>query len=76
MRDYEKEHKRQRLLAEIRTDRKEIFDKLDCVDIRLNKITTSEYQEITQDLRPSQVAMLEHERYHQAKVRGAYDFVR
>jgi len=76
MRDYEKEYKRQRLLAEIRADRKEIFDKLDRVDMRLNKITTNEYKEIAQDLRPSQVAMLEHERYHQAKARGIYDFVR
>jgi len=76
MRAFEKEYKRQRLLAQIRADRKEIFQRLDRVDIRLSKITHDDYKEITQDLRPSQVALLERERYQQAKARGAFDWGR
>jgi len=76
MRDFEREYKRQRLLAEIRTDRKEIFDRLDRVDMRLSKITHDDYKEITQELRTAQVAILEQERYPQAKSRTIYDFVK
>jgi len=76
MRNFEKEYKRQQLLAQIRTDSKEIFERLDRADIRLNRITHDDYRKIAQELRPSQVALLEQQRYHQAKARGAYDFVR
>ena len=76
MRVFEKEYKRQRLLAEIRTDRKEIFDRLDRVDMRISRITPDEYKEIIQELRPTQAAMLEQERYYHAKSRAIYDFVR
>ena len=76
MRNFEKEYKRQQLLAQIRTDRKEIFDRLDRADMRLSKITHDQYREIAQELRPSQVAMLEQQRYHHEKTREFLDFVR
>jgi len=76
MRDYEKEYKRQQLLAQIRTDRKEIFDRLDRADVRLNKIMADEYKEITQELRPSQIFLLEQQRHNHEKSRRIYDFVR
>ena len=75
---FEKEYKRQRLLAEIRQDGKEIFADLDRADVKLNKITNDDYREITQDLRPSQIALLENERYNhtQIKAKGFYDLER
>jgi len=76
MKVFEREYKRQRLLAEIRTDRKDIFHRLDRVDIRLSRITHDEYREITKELRPSQAALIERERHSQAKAKGLYDFVR
>jgi len=76
MRSFEKEYKRQQLLAQIRADRKDIFDRLDRADVRLNKITHDQYREIARELRPSQVALLEQQRYNQEKARGIYDFVR
>jgi len=79
MRVIEKEYKRQRLLAEIRPDGKEILTKLDRADMKLNKITNEDYKEITQELRPSQVTKLENERYNQTKetnMRQIHDFVR
>ena len=80
MKVFEKEYKRQRLLAEIRADGKEIFERLDRADVKLNKVTQEDFREISQELRTSQVAMLESERYNErynnTKARGIYDFVR
>ena len=76
MREFEKEYKRQRLLAQIRADRKEIFDRLDRVDMRLNRITADDRREIAQGLRSSQIALIEGERHRQPNVRGAFDWVR
>jgi len=79
MKVFEKEYKRQRLLAEIRPDGKEILTKLDRAGMKLNKITNEDYKELTQELRPSQVTKLENERYNQTKepnIRQIHDFVR
>ena len=80
MRDFEMEYKRQRLLAEIRADGKEIFERLERVDVRLNKITRDDYREIARELRPSQRVLIkpqyEQERYNREVPRSFYDFVR
>jgi len=75
MKGFEKEYKRQKLLAEIRPDHKEIITNLDHADIKLSKITPEDYKEITKDMRPSQIALIENERYNQTKAKEI-EFVR
>jgi len=74
--DFEMEYKRQRLLAEIRADGKEIFEHLERVDVKLNRITRDDYKEIAQGLRSSQISMLEREGYNREVTRSFYDFAR
>ena len=76
MLELESEYKRQRLLAEIRTDRKEIFARLDNADMKLGRITPEDYRGLTPKMRDSQIIVLENERYNHAMERGFYDFVR
>ena len=76
MQDYETEYKRQILLAEIRPDRDEIFRNLDRTDMKLNKITQDDYRELTQNMHPSQITLLETERYNQTKRKEIFDLER
>jgi len=76
MRDFEREYKRQYLLAEIRVDGGEIIVRLDKTAAALRKITNDDYREIAQELRQSQRVIIERERERQTRARGFYDFVR
>jgi len=62
-REFEMEYKRQRLLAEIRPDGREILQSLNRADVRLNRITGEDFREATSGLRPRQAEMLQRRRY-------------
>jgi len=78
MREFEMEYKRQRLLAEIRPDGKEIFQSLHRADTRLNRITDDNFRELAQQLRPRKTEILQRQRYNREHEheRDYYDFVR
>ena len=63
MREFEVEYKRQRLLAEIRPDSREIFQSLDRADMRMNRITNDDFREIIRDVRPRQAKILQSKRH-------------
>ena len=72
MREFELEYKRQRLLAEIRPDSREIFQGLDRADMRLSKVTMDDFREVAKQLRSRQREMLRSMGYGRDRV-GAYD---
>jgi len=76
MREFELEYKRQRLLAEIRRDGREILQSLNRADIRLNKIAGDDLREISPQLRPRQVEILRNKEYIREMVRDSNSFVR
>jgi len=76
MREIEMEYKRQRLLAEIRPDGREIFQSLDRADVRLHRITNDDYREVMRDVRPRQAELLQLRRNSQEQQRYFYDYVR
>jgi len=76
MRDFEMEYKRQRLLAEIRHDSREILQSLDRADVRLNRITSDDFNTVMRDVRPRQAEILQSKRQSYNRERDFYDRVR
>jgi len=60
LREFEIEYKRQRLLAEIRPDSREIRQSLDRADMRLNHITSDDFKTVMHDMCPRQAEILMH----------------
>ena len=69
MREFEMEYKRQRLLAEIRPDGREILQSLDRADVRLNRITGDEFRKVANTMRPRQAEVLRERRIMHDRVR-------
>jgi len=69
LREFEMEYKRQRLLAEIRPDGREILQSLNRADMQLNRITNEDIREITKNMPKHQADMLKIQLYSRQQER-------
>jgi len=76
LRKFEIEYKRQRLLAELRPDSKEVLQSLDKPATSLSRITNDDFREIIRDMPKQQADMIKVKLYSPQRERDYYEHVR